>query len=67
MILSEISIKRPVLAIVISLLVLLVGFISYDRLTLREYPHIDVPVVTVDTSYTGASATIIESPGHKNY
>ncbi|QEW06293.1 efflux RND transporter permease subunit [Nitrincola iocasae] len=61
MILSEISIKRPVLAIVISLLVLLVGFISYDRLTLREYPHIDVPVVTVDTSYTGASATIIES------
>ena len=61
MILSDISIKRPVLASVISLLVLLIGLISYDRLTIREYPKIDSPIVSVDTSYPGASASIIES------
>ena len=61
MILSEISIKRPVLATVISLLILLIGLISFDRLTVREYPKIDTPVVTVDTRYSGASASIIES------
>lgn len=61
MILSEISIKRPVLATVMSLLVLLIGAISYDRLTVREYPKIDVPVVTVETNYPGASASIIET------
>lgn len=61
MILSEISIKRPVLATVISLLVLLVGIISFDRLTVREYPKIDIPIVTVDTRYPGANASIIES------
>lgn len=61
MILSEISIKRPVLATVMSLLILLLGAVSYDRLTVREYPKIDVPVVTVETRYPGASASIIES------
>ncbi|MBP0049401.1 efflux RND transporter permease subunit [Marinobacterium sp. AK62] len=61
MILSDISIKRPVLATVMSLLVLLVGLIAYDRLTVREYPKIDVPVVSVETVYPGASASIIES------
>lgn len=61
MILSEISIKRPVLATVMSLLVLLIGAVSYDRLTIREYPKIDVPVVTVETNYPGASASIIET------
>jgi len=61
MILSDISIKRPVLAMVMNLLVLLVGIIAYDRLTIREYPNIDVPVVTVETAYPGASAAIIES------
>jgi multidrug efflux pump len=61
MVLSEISIKRPVLAMVMSLLVLLVGLITYDRLTVREYPKIDLPVVTVETVYPGASASIIET------
>lgn len=61
MILSEISIKRPVLATVMSLLILLIGAVSYERLTVREYPKIDVPVVTVETQYPGASASIIES------
>jgi len=61
MVLSEISIKRPVLATVMSILILLVGFIAYDRLTVREYPKIDLPVVTVETTYPGASASIIET------
>ena len=61
MVISEICIKRPVFATVLSLLVLLVGLMSYSRLTVREYPNIDEPVVTVDTQYTGASAEIIES------
>lgn len=61
MILSDISIKRPVLASVMSLLILLVGLIAYDRLSVREYPKIDVPVVSVETVYPGASASIIES------
>ncbi|WP_415881938.1 efflux RND transporter permease subunit [Neptuniibacter sp. QD34_54] len=61
MILSEISIKRPVLATVMSILVLLVGLLAYDRLTVREYPKIDLPVITVETTYPGASASIIET------
>ncbi len=61
MILSDISIRRPVLATVMSLLILLIGFISYDRLTVREYPKIDLPIVTVETTYPGASASIMES------
>jgi len=61
MILSEICIKRPVFATVLSLMVLLVGLMSYSRLTVREYPNIDEPIVTVDTVYTGASAEIVES------
>ena len=61
MILSDISIKRPVFATVINLLVVLIGIISYERLTVREYPNIDVPVVTVETNYVGANASIIET------
>ncbi|WP_332672654.1 efflux RND transporter permease subunit [Aromatoleum sp.] len=61
MVLSEICIKRPVFATVLSLLVLLIGLMSYSRLTVREYPNIDEPVVTVDTTYQGASAEIVES------
>ncbi|CAL95751.1 efflux RND transporter permease subunit [Azoarcus olearius] len=61
MVLSEICIKRPVFATVLSLMVLLVGLMSYSRLTVREYPNIDEPVVTVETLYTGASAEIVES------
>ncbi|HRG71142.1 MAG TPA: efflux RND transporter permease subunit, partial [Thauera aminoaromatica] len=61
MVLSELCIRRPVFATVLSLLVLLVGLMSYSRLTVREYPNIDEPVVTVDTRYRGASAEIVES------
>jgi multidrug efflux pump len=61
MILSDICIKRPVFATVMSLVVMLIGLVSYTRLPVREYPKIDEPVVTVDTTYKGASAEIIES------
>lgn len=59
--LSELCIRRPVFATVLSLAVLLVGLMSFYRLTVREYPNIDEPIVTVSTIYTGASAEIIES------
>ena len=61
MVISDLCIRRPVFATVLSLLVLLVGLMSYSRLTVREYPNIDEPVVTVDTTYRGASAEIVES------
>jgi len=57
----ELCIRRPVFASVLSLLLVLVGIVSYGRLTVREYPAIDVPVVTVQTTYRGASAEIVES------
>jgi multidrug efflux pump len=59
--LPEISIRRPVFATVLSLLILLVGWVSFTRLNVREYPKIDNPVVTVETKYLGASSTVIES------
>jgi multidrug efflux pump len=59
--LPEISIRRPVFATVLSLLVLLVGAVSFTRLQVREYPKIDEPVVTVSVKYVGASAEVVES------
>jgi len=59
--LPEISIRRPVLASVMSLLIILIGVISFLRLTVREYPRIDTPVVSVRTVYKGASPQVIES------
>ncbi len=61
MVLTDTSIRRPVLATVMSVLLVLVGFIAFDRLPVREYPNIDVPTVTVETRYPGASAAIMES------
>ena len=58
---SEVCIRRPVFATVLSLVIMLLGVVSYDRLSVREYPKIDEPVVTVSTTYRGASAEIIES------
>ncbi|MFN9210153.1 MAG: efflux RND transporter permease subunit [Betaproteobacteria bacterium] len=54
-------IRRPVLATVLSLLLLVVGIVSYTRLAVREYPKIDEPVVSVQTTYPGASAEVVES------
>jgi multidrug efflux pump len=59
--LAETSIRRPVLATVLSLLVVLIGAVSFTRLSVREYPKIDEPVVTVSVRYPGASAEVIES------
>lgn len=59
--LSSISIRRPVLAIVMSIVVVLFGAIGYTSLGVREYPSIDPPVITVQTNYVGANATVIES------
>ncbi len=59
--LAEISIRRPVFATVLSLLIVLIGAVSFQRLAVREYPKIDEPVVTVSVRYPGASAEVIES------
>jgi multidrug efflux pump len=59
--LAEISIRRPVFATVLSLLVLLIGAVSLTKLSVREYPKIDEPVVTVSVKYAGASAEVMES------
>ncbi len=58
---SETSIRRPVLAAVMSLLLVLIGAVSYSLLEVREYPRIDEPVVNVNTKLTGASSEVIES------
>ncbi len=59
--LSDVSIKRPVFAAVISLLLLAFGFVAFDRLPLREYPDIDSPVVSIETNYIGAAANVVET------
>jgi len=59
--LPELSIKRPVFATVMSLVLVLVGLVSYERLSVREYPAIDPPVITVEATYPGASAPIVET------
>jgi multidrug efflux pump len=61
MVLSNISIRRPVFASVISLLLLAFGILAFDRLSLREYPNIDPPIVSIRTSYPGAAANIVET------
>ena len=61
MVISEICIRRPVFATVLSLIIVLIGLVSYTRLSIREYPRIDTPVVTVSTNYVGASAEVIET------
>ena len=58
--LPELCIRRPVFATVINLVILLIGIIAYQRLTVREYPDIDEPVVSVSTTFRGASAEIME-------
>ncbi len=61
MFLSDVSIKRPVLAATISLLLVVLGVVAFLRLPLREIPNIDPPIVSVETNYRGASAGVIES------
>jgi hypothetical protein len=58
---SETCIKRPVFATVLSLVMTLLGIVAYERLAIREYPNIETAVVTVNTTYRGADAQIVES------
>ncbi|MBP6154828.1 MAG: efflux RND transporter permease subunit, partial [Chitinophagales bacterium] len=59
--LPSLSLRRPVFAIVINVIIILFGVIGYTYLGVREYPSIDPPVINVRTTYTGANADIIES------
>lgn len=59
--LSDISIKRPVFASVISMMLVVIGIIAFTRLPLRELPNIDPPVVSIDVSYPGAAAGVVET------
>ncbi|CAM0553964.1 efflux RND transporter permease subunit [Halomonas sp. IOP_14] len=59
--LSDISVQRPVLAMVIAALIIAFGLLALNRLPLQEYPTIDPPVVTIDTRYPGASASVVET------
>ncbi|WP_071144941.1 efflux RND transporter permease subunit [Bacteroides ihuae] len=61
MIISDIALKRPIGSIVLSLIIILMGVVGFQFLGVRLYPAIDPPVITVQTSYTGANAEIIES------
>ena len=58
---SELSIRRPVLALVMTLIILLFGMIGYTYLGVREYPSVDNPIISVDCSYPGANADVIEN------
>lgn len=59
--LSSISIQRPVLAIVMSIIIIVFGIIGYTYLGIREFPSVDPPIITVTTNYVGANADVIES------
>ena len=58
---SELSLRRPVFATVMNLIIILFGVVGYNFLAVRDYPAIDPPIITVNTSYTGANPDIIES------
>jgi multidrug efflux pump len=60
-ILSDLSVKRPVFATVLNLLIITFGIVAFLMLPLREYPDIDPPIVNISTSYPGASAAIVET------
>jgi multidrug efflux pump len=61
MLLSDLAVKRPVFASVVNLLLVVFGIVSISLLSLREYPDIDPPIVSIVTTYPGASASIVES------
>ena len=61
MILSDLSVRRPVLASVLSLVILTLGIVGLQRLSMRELPDIDSPRVSISTSYPGAAASVVET------
>ena len=58
---SEFCVRRPVFATVLSALLVIFGLVALDRLPLREYPDINRPVVSIETTYRGASANVVEN------
>ena len=58
---SELSIRRPVLATVMTVIILLFGMIGYFYIGVREYPSVDNPIISVSCSYAGANADVIEN------
>lgn len=60
MLISDLSVRRPVFAAVISLILILIGLMSVRSMTVREYPAIERPIVSVSTSYRGAASDIVE-------
>lgn len=58
---SELSLKRPILATVMNLLIILFGVIGYSYLGVREFPAVDPPVITINTTYAGANADVVEN------
>ncbi len=61
MLLSDVSIKRPVVCLVGMILIVIIGVIAFSRIPVREYPDTDSPVITISASYRGASAEVVES------
>ena len=61
MILSDLSVRRPVFASVISLLLLILGLAALTNLPVRQYPDVESPVVSIETRYRGASAEVVET------
>ncbi len=61
MVLSDLSVKRPVFAAVLAIMIVLFGLVSFSRLPVREIPDVDPPVVSIQTNYRGAAASVIES------
>jgi multidrug efflux pump len=61
MILSDLSIRRPVICLVASILIIIIGVLAFGQLPVREYPSTDSPIISVDTSYPGASAEVVET------
>ena len=61
MILSDLSVRRPVFAGVLALLLVLVGAVSYPRLPVRDLPAVEPPIVSISTSYRGANSEVIEN------
>src|SRR3546814_15337749 len=59
--LSDLSVRRPVLAAVVAILMCVAGAVGYFRLSVREYPDTDPPIVSVQTTYTGAAASVVET------
>lgn len=61
MLLSDVSVKRPVFASVVNLLLIIFGIVAITMLSLREYPDVDPPIVSINTNYPGASSSIVET------